>query len=186
MDTTPQYISPDDYLALESQHLVRHEYQGGLVHAMAIAADNHGRIAFNFLKIIDDHLGDVSECRFYGGNIKVGHLDEFYYYPDALLTCDLRDRKDRYVKRYPELIAEIFSPATEAFDRDEKFRHYQRLDSLEEYVLISQESPLVECWRRSVNGGWESRFYEGDDLAILMCIGLEFAVADLYRGIDAT
>ena len=70
---------------------------------MAGGTDNHDRIAFNFLKIIDNHLGDLSDCRFYSGNVKVSYQDEFYYYPDAFVTCDPRDRADRYVKRFPKL-----------------------------------------------------------------------------------
>ena len=186
MIAIPHYLSPEDYLALEFQSSIRHEYQRGLVYAMAGGTDNHERIAFNLLKIIDNHLGDSSDCRFHAGNVKVNYLDEFYYYPDAFVTCDPRDREDRYIKRYPKLIAEVLSPSTEAFDRGDKFKDYQKLDSLEEYVLISQESQQVECRRRTVVGTWETVVYEGDDLAVLTSIGLEFSVADLYRGIEAT
>ena len=103
MIAVPPYISPKDYLDLERQSPIRHEYRRGLVYAMAGGTDNHDRIAFNFLKIIDNHLGDLSDCRFYSGNVKVSYQDEFYYYPDAFVTCDPRDRADRYVKRFPKL-----------------------------------------------------------------------------------
>lgn len=186
MIAIPHYISPEDYLALERQSSIRHEYQRGLVYAMAGGTDNHERIAFNLLKIIDNHLGDASDCRFHAGNVKVNYLDEFYYYPDAFVTCDPRDRKNRYIKRYPKLIVEVLSPSTEAFDCGEKFQDYQQLDSLEEYVLISQESQRVECRRRTVAGDWVTVVYKANDRAILTSIGLEFAVAELYRGIETT
>ncbi|ESA32394.1 hypothetical protein N836_27780 [Leptolyngbya sp. Heron Island J] len=186
MVAIPHYISPEEYLALERQSSIRHEYQRGLVYAMAGGTDNHERIAFNLLKLIDNHLGDSSDCRFHAGNVKVNYADEFYYYPDAFVTCDPRDRENRYIKRYPKLITEVLSPSIEAFDHGDKFKDYQQLDSLEEYVLISQESQRVECRRRIASDVWQTVVYEGSDLAMLTSIGLEFSVADLYRGLDAT
>jgi Uma2 family endonuclease len=170
MIAVPHYISPQDYLDIERQSQIRHEYRRGLVYAMAGGTDNHDRIAFNFLKLIDDHFGDSQ--------------DQFYYYPDAFVTCDSRDRQDRYLKRYPKLIAEVLSPSTAAFDQGEKFKDYQQLETLEEYVLITQEIQRVECRRRNAMGGWETTIYETGDRIILESIGLELALDDLYRGID--
>jgi Uma2 family endonuclease len=98
MIAVPNYISPEEYLELERQNPVRHEYRRGLVYAMAGGTDNHDRITFNFLKLVDNYLGDPSDCRFYSGNVKVNYRDEFYYYPDAFVTCDSRDRADRFAQ----------------------------------------------------------------------------------------
>nr|WP_228053460.1 Uma2 family endonuclease [Nodosilinea sp. LEGE 07298] len=152
MIAVPNYIKSGEYLALELQSRIRHEYRRGLVYAMASGTDNHDRIAFNLLKAIDNHLGNSSNCRFYSGNVKVNYQDEFYYYLDAFVTCDPRDRRDRYIKRYPKLVAEVLPTSTETFNRDEKSQDYQQLDSLQEYVLISQESQRVECRRRTASG----------------------------------
>ncbi len=193
MIAVPNYISTDEYLTLERQSPIRHEYRRGLVYAMAGGTDNHDRIAFNLLKLIDNHLGNASDCRFYSGNVKVNYRDNFYYYPDAFVTCDPRDRGDRYVKRYPKLVAEVLSSSTQDFDRDEKFADYQQLDSLEEYVLIAQDSQRVECRRRTKGNGWETVVYQlgdaqgapGGDRVVLTSIGLDFDLSELYRGLDS-
>lgn len=184
MIAVPHYISAEDYLALEHQSPIRHEYRRGLVYAMAGGTDNHDRIAFNLLKLIDNHLGTSSDCRFYSGNVKVNYRDEFYYYPDAFVTCDPRDRGDRYVKRYPKLIAEVLSTSTQAFDTDEKFADYQHLASLTEYLLIAQDRPQVECRRRTAEGTWETVNHSAGDRVVLASLGLEFDLAELYRGLD--
>ncbi len=184
MIAVPNYIRSEEYLALELQSRIRHEYRRGLVYAMAGGTDNHDRIAFNLLKAIDNYLGPNSDCRFYSGNVKVSYQDEFYYYPDAFVTCDPRDRRDRYIKRYPKLVVEVLSTSTAAFDQDEKFKDYQQLDSLQEYVLISQENQRVECRRRSASGDWYGEVYQAGDRVILASIGLEFDIAELYRGLD--
>ncbi|MGB3532674.1 MAG: Uma2 family endonuclease [Microcoleaceae cyanobacterium] len=184
MIAVPNYISPKEYLQIEGQNPLRHEYRRGLVYAMSGGSDNHDRIAFNFLKIIDNHLGDTTECRFYSGNVKVNYQDQFYYYPDAFVTCDQRDRSDRYIKRYFKLIAEVLSPSTEAFDLSEKFEDYQQLETLQEYVLISQDKQQVECRRRTDNNTWETIIYQLNDRVFLSSIDLEFTIAKLYRGLD--
>ena len=184
MIAVPHYISPEEYLSIERQSSIRHEYRRGLVYAMAGGTDNHDRIAFNLLRIIDNHLGDASDCRFYSGNVKVSYQDELYYYPDAFVTCDRRDRDDRYIKRYPKLVAEVLSSSTQAFDVGDKFDDYQQIDSLEEYVLISQQTQQVECCRRVSENVWKTVTYKAGDRVVLESIGLEFEIASLYRGLD--
>jgi Uma2 family endonuclease len=184
MIAVPHYISPQDYLDIERQSQIRHEYRYGLVYAMAGGTDNHDRIALNLLTLVNLHLSSTTDCRFHSGNVKVNYQDQYYYYPDAFVTCDPRDRQDRYLKRHPKLIAEVLSPSTSAFDQGEKFKDYQKLETLEEYVLINQESQRVECRRRNALGIWETTIYETGDRVTLQSINLEFAIVDLYRGID--
>ncbi|MDJ0509546.1 MAG: Uma2 family endonuclease [Crocosphaera sp.] len=184
MIAVPNYISPQEYLTIEKQSVIRHEYRCGLVYAMAGGTDNHDRITFNFLKLIDNHLGDRSECRFYSGNVKVNYKDKFYYYPDAFVTCDPSDRNDRYIKRHPKLIAEVLSSSTQNFDLGTKFEDYQQIKSLEEYVLISQDTQRVECRRLTAENTWETVIYQEGEQVILKSIDLKFPIAQLYRGLD--
>ena len=184
MIAIPHYISPEEYLEIERNSKIRHEYRYGLVYAMAGGTDNHDRIAFNLLSLIDAHLGDRSDCRFYSGNVKVNYKDELYYYPDAFVTCDSRDRTDRYIKRYPKLVTEVLSSSTRAFDAGDKLSDYQKIGTLEEYVLISQERQNVKCYRRMSDNDWINVTYEAGSRVLLKSIGLEFEIALLYRGLD--
>jgi len=183
MIAVPHYISPGEYLNIERDNPVRHEYRRGLVYAMVGGTDNHDRIALNLLTLVNLHLG-VSECRFHSGNVKVNYQDEFYYYPDAFVTCDPRDRQDRYIKRHPKLIVEVLSTSTEDFDSGAKFEDYKQIESLEEYILISQESQRLECRRRTSENTWKTTIYGRGDLVMLRSINLELAISELYRGLD--
>ncbi|MGF1518469.1 MAG: Uma2 family endonuclease [Nodosilinea sp.] len=183
MIAVPNYISAEEYLSIERQSQVRHEYRRGLVYAMAGGTDNHDRIALNLLTLINLHLGD-SDCRFHSGNVKVNYQEEFYYYPDAFVTCDPRDREDRYVKRHPKFIAEVLSPSTQSFDVGTKFEDYCKLSSLEEYVLVFQDTQQVECRRRTADNTWETVVYRAGDSVALKSLGFEFDIAELYRGLD--
>ena len=196
MIAVPNYVSPEEYLDIERQNPIRHEYRRGLVYAMAGGSDNHARITINLLSILNAHLSG-SHCRLYNGDVKVNYRDTFYYYPDAFVTCDPRDRDDRYIKRYPKLIVEVLSSSTQTFDAGEKFEDYKNLDSLEEYVLISQDSQRVECRRRTAVDTWETVVYAMGDGTLasisshqvalkvtLKSVALEFAISELYRGLD--
>ncbi len=183
MIAIPAGFSPQEYLAVEHENAIRHEYRLGLVYAMAGGSDDHSRIAINFLTALNLHLRD-GDCQFFSGDVKVNYADIFFYYPDAFVTCDPRDRNDRYVKRYPKLIAEVLSPSTAQFDREEKFQDYTKLDSLEEYVLIAQDEMRVECRRRQGTGSqpWGTEIYGEGDRITLQSIDLEIAIEELYRG----
>jgi len=193
MVAIPSGFSPQEYLALEHNNAIRHEYRQGLVYAMAGGSDNHSRLSINLLTEINLHLRD-GDCQFFSGDVKVNYVDEFFYYPDAFVTCDPRDLGDRYVKRYPKLIVEVLSPSTEEFDQGDKFKDYQHLNSLEEYVLVAQDERRVECWRRQFpkeaaptpQDTWHSVVYQAEDILVLESIGLTVAMADLYRGVTLT
>lgn len=183
MIVVPHYISPSDYLELEQNSQHHHEYREGLVYAIAGGTDNHDRIALNLLSQINLHLG-CSECRFYSGNVKVNYQDKFYYYPDAFVTCDGRDRQNRHIKRHPKLIVEVLSKSTQEFDRGVKFSDYQQIEELEEYVLIEQEEHRVECRRRQADNTWQTVTYILGDRVRFESIDLELAIAQLYQGLD--
>ncbi len=185
MIAIPSGFSAQEYLALERENATRHEYRQGLVYAMAGGSDDHSRLSINFLMSLHLHLRG-SHCQFFSGDVKVNYAESFFYYPDAFVTCDPRDREDRYIKRYPKLIAEVLSPSTAIFDRTDKFHDYQKIDTFQEYVLISQNEMRVECRFASVNdsGDWQTKIYGKGEQILLESIGLEIAIEDLYLDIE--
>lgn len=180
MVVIPAGFSPEEYLQLEEQAVIRHEFRCGLVYAMAGGSANHSRIAINLLTAFNLHFTD-DRCQFFSGDVKLNYAERFYYYPDAFVTCDERDRDDPYIKRYPKLIAEVMSPSTSEFDRGSKFEDYQCLETLQEYVLISQEVQRVQVFRRE-GEKWNSRVFNAGEQVVFESIELEIAIADLYRG----
>lgn len=185
MVSIPAGFTPQEYLYLERQSATRHEYQRGLVYAMAGGSDDHDELSLNLIELLRQKLRDQG-CSVRSGNVKVNYKDAFFYYPDAFVTCDPRDNEDRYVKRYPKLIAEVLSPSTKDFDQGKKFEDYQQIETLEEYVLIAQDQMLVECRRRVNTERWETEIYHKDkgDLVILKSIDLKVAIEELYRGVN--
>jgi Uma2 family endonuclease len=148
--TQNEFVSVEDYLAAEEASDVRHEYLGGLVYAMAGETRCHNRIVGNLYSAIGSRLRSRS-CAIYFSDIRVNldlRNDEYYYYPDIVVTCDKRDTHARFV-RYPKLIIEVLSESTERTDKREKFFAYTSIPSLEEYILVSQAGPELTVFRRA-------------------------------------
>ncbi len=177
-------LSADEYLILEAQSQTKHEYLNGEVYSMAGASDTHVTIALNVATLLRSHLRG-SGCRVYITDMKV-RLDDrnCFFYPDVMVTCDPRDRDMPTYKRFPKLIVEVLSDSTEAFDRGDKFDHYQSLATLEEYVLINTRHQRVECFRRTGDRCWALQTYTPDTQTVdLPSVGLTVAIADLYEDV---
>ncbi len=145
-----EFVSVEDYLAAEQASDVRHEYLGGLVYAMAGETRDHNQIVVNTSLTLSRHIRR-GPCRLYISDIRVNldlRNDQYFYYPDIVVTCDKRDTHPRFV-RYPKLIIEVLSESTERTDKREKFFAYTSIASLEEYVLLSQAGPEVTVFRRA-------------------------------------
>lgn len=186
------YISPEEYLAAETTSPIKHEYRDGEVYAMAGGTDAHNQIAGNLYALLRAHLRGTG-CRTYFADVKA-HIEVLnrFYYPDVMVTCDDRDLSSSTFKHYPCLIVEVLSDSTEAFDRGDKFTDYRHLESLQEYVLVSQTRPQVEVFRRNAEGLWVLHpFSEGDRIS-LTSVGWEGAmapsqsltIADLYEEVS--
>jgi Uma2 family endonuclease len=177
-------MSPEEYLKAEQGSSIKHEYQRGLVYAMAGASNTHVLIAGNLFAMLRNHVRG-SGCRAYISDTKV-HIESVttYYYPDVAISCDHRDRELKDFLRHPCLIVEVLSNTTEAFDRGDKFDDYRNLESLQEYVLVSQTRKRVECFRRNMEGQWVLYPYGEVDEMHLASVDFRCAVADVYEDVD--
>jgi Uma2 family endonuclease len=180
-------LSPEEYLLMEEQSDIKHEYRRGQAYAMAGTTDRHNTIALNAAILLRSHLRG-SDCRTYVADIKAEiPRDNDYYYPDVMVTCNPEDNETSTYKRFPKLIIEVLSDSTEAFDRGDKFSDYQTIISLEEYVLINSRHRRVEVFRRAAGGLWILQSYSiddsGDGLFEFKSVGLIGTIADLYEGV---
>jgi Uma2 family endonuclease len=144
-------LSVEEYLTLEEMSEIRHEYVAGYIFAMAGATDAHNTIAMNVATILRPHLRR-SVCRVYMVDMKVrAEAMDAFYYPDVMVTCEPFVAKSVF-KSTPVLLVEVLSPGTELTDKREKLSAYFKLESLVEYVLISQDEKRVEIYRRGDRG----------------------------------
>jgi Uma2 family endonuclease len=177
------FVSVEDYLAAGAASDVRHEYLGGLVYAMAGETTDHNQIVGNLYFAIRQHLKG-KPCRLYMSDIRVNfdlRNDEYFYYPDVIVTCDRRDNHKRFV-RHPKLIIEVLSESTERVDKREKFFTYTSIPSLEEYILVEQAACEATVFRRA--DGWKATKVSGAKAKLpLKSLKLALPLSAVYEGV---
>ena len=139
-------ISYAEYLAFEESAELKHEYIDGIVRAMAGGTLDHARIAANVIGALRAALRS-RPCAVFSSDAKVRiEASNRSTYADAAVVCGQLERSatDAQAIANPIVVVEVLSPSAEAYDRGEKFRHYKKLASLQEYVLVSQSMELVE------------------------------------------
>jgi Uma2 family endonuclease len=173
--------TPEEYLALERNAEFKSEYIDGRIVAMTGAQRPHIVIVANLVREIGGRLLD-SPCEVYPTDMKVKiEASGRYVYPDLCVSCEPRFEDGvTDVLLNPVLIVEVLSDSTETYDRGEKFFHYRRIESLREYVLLSQKQCLVE---RYVREGDFWRFTSEDDpdrSLVLASLDLEIPLRRIY------
>lgn len=143
-------LTIEEYFAWEQQQEIRYEYLEGELIATTGGTIPHNDIALNLYRALYSHVRSQG-CRTNVVDVKVRVSPTAYFYPDLVVSCDERDRNAIKLIEFPKLVVEVLSPSTEADDRGRKFKQYQLLESLQEYVLMSSEYMSVECFRRSEN-----------------------------------
>ncbi|WP_394753241.1 Uma2 family endonuclease [Crenothrix sp.] len=172
-------ISEQDYLQGELLAATKHELINGQVCAMAGASENHNLLSANMLTELKNQLKGTP-CRTFIADmkVKVGHD---FYYPDVMVVCQ-QDNVHNYYKNAPVIIVEVLSKSTRRFDKTNKRLQYQQIPSLEEYVLIEQDSAEIEVFSRQNH--WQSAYYYLGDEITFTSLGVTVRVEDIYYQVN--
>ncbi len=153
-NSCPAHCTPEDYLAFDAMSQVKHEYFQGQMFAMAGASNTHALIVSNLVGLLRSSLRG-SGCGVYAAdtNVLIPRVPA-YFYPDLVVSCHPKDRQRDDGLEFPCLIVEVLSSSTEAFDRGLKFQAYQTLESLDDYLLVSQTQVRVDLYHREGPNQW--------------------------------
>ena len=181
---TPQtYLTPEEYLAWERKQPFKNEYHNGQIIAMSGASRAHNRITVDITVQLSNQLME-SECEVFAGDMRVRTDPTVsYYYPDVIVVCgESRFEDDTFdTLLNPILVVEVLSPSTAAYDRGEKFEHYKQIASLQEYILVSQDSVRVEHYCRQGTQWIHDVFQHLEDMLSLASIGCTLPLRAIYR-----
>jgi Uma2 family endonuclease len=172
-----------DYVTIESDSSVKHEYFDGEIYAMAGGTPDHARLAANFIAALRSRL--PAGCFAFTSDLRIRiPATGLSTYPDVTIVCGKTQRAqdDRLAVTNPVLVAEVTSPSTEEYDRGEKVVHYKELPSLREIVLISHSRDHVELHRRQPDGSWTRTEVGLGESISLSAIGGDVEIAAIYEG----
>ncbi|MCB9456599.1 MAG: Uma2 family endonuclease [Anaerolineaceae bacterium] len=176
-----------DYLAFERESDEKHEFVDGVVYAMTGASERHNLVTGSAYASLYSQLRK-RPCRVYPSDMRVKVAQTgIYTYPDISIVCEPPrfedDRQDTLLN--PVVLIEVLSPSTENYDRGKKFQHYRTLESLQEYLLIAQDSPHIEHYRRQADNQWLlTDVAQADAVIELPSIACTLALADVYEKVD--
>ncbi|MXV75149.1 Uma2 family endonuclease [Candidatus Poribacteria bacterium] len=179
-------LTPEEYLARERKALTKSEYRDGRIHALPGASRKHNLIAVHVTGELYIQLRTRS-CEVYTNDMRVKvSAAGLYTYPDVVIVCDEPRFEDSHFDTLlnPTVLIEVLSPSTAAYDRGEKFASYQKLDSLCEYVLISQDSVCVEHYLRQAQDWNLTEFRSLDDVFSLVSIACELSLQAIYAKVQ--
>ena len=123
-------------------------------------------------------------CRVYSSDVRVRVTEtDLSTYPDASVVCGHleTDPDDPDAIANPTALVEVLSPSTEAHDRGAKWAHYRRLPSLREYILIAQDEPRIELYRRNEQGRWELYEARRSERVAVESLGIALDVDRVYE-----
>jgi Uma2 family endonuclease len=188
MSTAPtRRISPQEYLAQERRADFKSEYLRGEVFAMAGATYEHTVIKDNLARKAGNQL-ENSPCRALTSDMRVKvNATGLYTYPDIAIVCDKPQFEGEVFDTLlnPRAVVEVLSDSTEKYDRGAKFGHYRQIPSLEEYVLVAQDRPLVERYVRQADGSWVLTIFEGLSATFAFAsIPARIPLAEIYNGVE--
>lgn len=182
----PRPLTPEEYLARERASEFRSEYVAGEIFAMSGATRAHNTISLNVAAELRAQLrGRPCEVYIADMRVKVSARGA-YRYPDVVALCGPPrfDDATHDTLLNPSLIVEVLSESTERVDRGEKFSEYRRLDSLREYLLISQHHRLVERYERQGDVWVLADFTEPEQRVELTSIGCTLTLGDIYERVE--
>lgn len=181
------HYTVDEYFEMELESEDKHEYIDGKIYMMSGVQEEHDIIDENVRASLRPHMRKQG-CRTYSSNIRVRISDIRYTYPDLSVVCGnskFEHRKGVDVLTNPTLIIEILSASTETYDRGKKFEFYKKIETLQEYVLISQDQPRIERFLRQPNDEWLYTDAAGLDTSLeLRSIGCTLVLAEVYADIS--
>jgi Uma2 family endonuclease len=176
-------MSVKAYLALDNASpQTRYEYLNGRVMMMSGETRRHALMSANVIITLGQSLRG-SSCRVFTSDARVMLSDARYVYPDVSVSCAAQSDTDLQTVTEPTVIVEVLSPSTEVYDRGLKLRRYRECPSLQAVLLISQEQPVVEVYRRQSADIWTIQTYYMDDIIGIETIGATLPVAEIYRDI---
>lgn len=178
----------EEYLELDRTSEERLEFWDGEVFCMSGGSRAHDRILINCIAHLSAKL-DLSRCPVFSSDMRIKvPTAPPYRYADVSALCGEAQFEeisgvDTLVN--PQLVIEVLSPSTEAYDRGEKFTHYKSIPTLREYLLVAQHRPHVTRLYKQEDGKWVHT--EADELTATLTLdslGCDLPLSEIYRGVN--
>jgi Uma2 family endonuclease len=176
-------LTPDEYLAQDRAADWKSEYHDGDMFPVLAASRHHARCVLRIGSFLLNRLRGTP-CEPWVGPIRVAVGANKYVYPDAMVICGEAKYADRFADTIlnPKVIIEVLSPSTADYDYGGKFELYRSLPSVEEYLLVAQDEPHIDIYRRQSPTKWTFETITGLEAIVpLLSLNIELPLAEVYE-----
>jgi Uma2 family endonuclease len=179
------YYTPEQYLKAEHVAETRSEYYAGRIYAMAGGTKERARTTMNLGVAVAMQLRGTP-CQPFSSDLRV-KAGPLFTYPGLAIACGKLEciAPPRDTLTNPTVIFEVLSEGSEGYDRGQKFACYCMIESLREYVLVTQDRPRIERFVRQPDGSWSFTVADGLEAVVPLTSGLaELNLYEVYEGVD--
>lgn len=181
-------LTVEEYLKIEEESNVKYEYHDGDIYAMAGGTVNHSRISVNIAGEIRQAIKNKNgNCEVLNSDVKL-HIskENRYLYPDNMVICGEVQESESLKNSVtnPKVIIEVLSKSTKNYDKGDKFVIYKEIGTLEEYILIEQDTAQVHLFTRKSPDLWKIVTITGLDKVLnISSLKIDITLADIYYNV---
>ena len=172
----------DEYILLDEKSELRNEFINGRLFEMTGDSDIENEITMNIACRFKNLL-HRNENKIYIRSVKCKiQGEEYYTYPDVFITNNEADKESKYIKQQPTLIVEVLSDSTRKYDSVDKFIQYQKINSLQYYILVEPEVFSVHCFSKDEKGEWQPAIYTKlEEVIDLKSLSISLPLQSIYK-----
>jgi Uma2 family endonuclease len=163
----------EEYFALDQQADARLEYWDGEIFDRSGVDPDHDQIEGNI------YLANT--------RIKVPSLPPYRYGDLSALCGEAQYEKIGGIRTLinPQLIIEVLSDSTEAYDRGDKFSYYKSIPSFCEYLLIAQHRSHVTHYLRQADGRWlQAEYDQLEEVVQIVSLDCALTLQEIYGQVN--
>jgi Uma2 family endonuclease len=176
----------EEYMNMELHADYKHEYHDGEIVPLLGKTITHCKISGNVAATLKFRQKG-KPCKSFNSDMAIAINDFRYVYPDISVVCGEPEMGilNKNAIQNPSFIIEVLSEGTASYDSGDKFRKYREIKALKEYILIDQESFLVEIYSKLEDNHWDLRvFNQATDIIPLKSIDAEISLQEIYEEVD--
>ncbi|MBL7816996.1 MAG: Uma2 family endonuclease [Saprospiraceae bacterium] len=175
-----------EYIEFEEQSDIRHEYRFGHLYPIAGTSNKHNRVKQNVVYALRGHFLERG-CVVFDENIKLQIIEDgIYNYPDVMLTCDSQDIDSEFIIKNPSLVVEVLSKSTARYDKTDKFEDFQKVASIQYYLIVESRWQSVILYSRTENPNlWTYQLFNApNDVVAFPKLGFELSLETIYKYVN--
>ena len=180
-----RHYTVKEYLDMESESDIKHQFYKGEIFAMAGTKSQHIIVSGNLYAILWQKLKS-SPCRPCGSDTRIYiEKNTLFTYPDISVICGqmISLNNDDFNFMNPTIIIEVLSESTKDYDRNQKFEFYKDIPTLREYILVDPDTINIEAYYLTKDGNWQLKIYNSlDDVLRLYSVLASVELKDIYEG----